>query len=197
MVFNRKLDSVPQQMPHDMMRPVEPPRTQHAGFANAYQQPPMTDAPVLESVIGNDLSIEGDTITIRCKGSLKILGNIQADLHSKRLEVGKEAVIHGAIAADTVNVFGRVQGAILGAKVILHAGADVEGDIVSQLLSVEEGANFDGRSRRVTNPADIAPQLERPSAAIASALLTSPQSSQQAYVRPVQQQAASIPTPLN
>jgi cytoskeletal protein CcmA (bactofilin family) len=197
MVFNRKSDSVPQQMPHDLMRPVEPPRTQHGGFANAYQQQPVIEAPVLESVIGNDLSIEGETITIRCKGSLKILGNIQADLHSKRLEVGKEAVIHGAIAADTVNVFGRVQGAILGAKVILHAGADVEGDIVSQLLSVEEGANFDGRSRRVTNPAEIAPQLERPSAAIASALLTSPQPVQAAFPRPVSQQSSGMPSPLN
>ncbi len=120
--------------------------------------------PILESVIGNDLSIEGETITIRCKWSLKILGNIQADLHSKRLEVGKEAVINGAIAADTIDVYGRVNGSILGAKVVLHAGADVEGDIMSQLLSVEEGANFDGRSRRVTNPADVAPQLERPAA---------------------------------
>ena len=62
-------------------------------------------------------------------------------------------------------LFGCVHGSILGARVVLHAGADVEGDIISQLLSVEEGANFDGRSRRVTNPADVAPQLERPASA--------------------------------
>jgi cytoskeletal protein CcmA (bactofilin family) len=120
---------------------------------------------LVESVIGNDLSIEGDAITIRCKGSLTVNGNIQADLHSRRLQVGKDAVVSGAISADTVDVFGRVQGAILGAKVVLHTGADVEGDIMSQLLSVEEGANFDGRSRRVTDPAAIVPQLESTSKA--------------------------------
>jgi cytoskeletal protein CcmA (bactofilin family) len=92
---------------------------------------------------------------------LKVLGNIQADLHSRQLEVGKEAVIDGAIAADTVDVFGRVNGAIMGTHVILHAGAEVEGDIHSHLLSIEQGAAFDGRSRRVRDPAEIAPQLER------------------------------------
>lgn len=120
-----------------------------------------------QSVIGSDLSIEGQTITIRCKGSLKILGNIQADLHSRELEVGKEAVIQGSIAADTVDVFGRVSGAIHGTHVVLHAGAEVEGDIHSHLLSIEQGAAFDGRSRRVVNPAEIAPQLERPSEQVA------------------------------
>lgn len=148
------------------MRGYEAPRSQQPSFSSSSTHstavPDMSIEPILESVIGNDLSIEGETITIRCKGSLKILGNIQADLHSKRLEVGKEAVINGAIAADTINVFGRVNGSILGSKVVLHAGADVEGDIMSQLLSVEEGANFDGRSRRVTNAAEVAPQLERP-----------------------------------
>jgi cytoskeletal protein CcmA (bactofilin family) len=117
-----------------------------------------------ESIIGNDLSIEGQTITIRCKGSLRVNGNIQADLHSKKLTVGDDAQINGAIAAETVDVYGRVNGAILGTRVVLHASADVEGDIHSQFLTVEQGATFDGRSRRVTNPAEIAPQLE-PSAA--------------------------------
>jgi cytoskeletal protein CcmA (bactofilin family) len=92
---------------------------------------------------------------------LKVLGNIQADLHSRQLEVGKEAVIQGAIAAETVDVFGRVNGAIMGTHVVLHAGAEVEGDIHSHLLSIEQGAAFDGRSRRVRDPAEIAPQLER------------------------------------
>lgn len=174
MVFTRKSELAAQpyqtsSVPLPPGRAFEPTRNERPAFSSSSSQAPTTTdtsfEPILESVIGNDLSIEGETITIRCKGSLKILGNIQADLHSKRLEVGKEAVINGAIAADTIDVFGCVHGSILGARVVLHAGADVEGDIISQLLSVEEGANFDGRSRRVTNPADVAPQLERPASA--------------------------------
>ena len=96
-----------------------------------------------ESVIGKDMSIEGQSITVRCKGSLRV---------------------NGAIAADTVRVFGQVQGAILGAHVVLHPSAQVEGDIHSQSLTIEQGASFDGRSRKVTNAAEVAPQLESPEA---------------------------------
>lgn len=133
--------------------------------------PPMTQAsmhmesgPVHEveheSIIGNDLSIEGQSITIRCKGSLRVNGNIQADLHSRNLVVGEEAIINGSIAADRVDVLGRVNGAIYGAQVTLHQTSYVEGDIHSRSLSIENGASFDGRSRKVTNVAEITPQLE-------------------------------------
>ncbi len=157
MVFNRKQEPMRHSFNAPDARAVDRPQ-----FSGNQQMQQTADAAtaMVESVIGNDLSIEGQTITIRCKGSLTVNGNIQADLHSRRLQVGKEAVVNGAIAADAVDVYGKVQGAIHGAKVMLRSGADVEGDIMTSLLSVEEGANFDGRSRRVTDPADIQPQLE-------------------------------------
>jgi cytoskeletal protein CcmA (bactofilin family) len=157
MVFNRKPDPVPPDVVAPQMRSVE-----RSGGVQKQSLHTVSPGASTQSVIGSDLSIEGQTITIRCKGSLKVLGNIQADLHSKELEVGKEATIQGAIAADTVDVYGRVNGSILGTHVVLHSSAEVEGDIHSHLLSIEEGAAFDGRSRRVVNPAEIAPQLERP-----------------------------------
>jgi cytoskeletal protein CcmA (bactofilin family) len=71
-------------------------------------------------------------------------------------------MIQGAVAAETIDVFGRVNGAIMGKHVVLHATAQVDGDIHSHLLSIEQGAAFDGRSRRVADPSEIAPQLEKP-----------------------------------
>lgn len=165
MVFSRKAEPVPAEAPAPQFRRMDG----GAGVQKQHLHAVESAGSATQSVIGNDLSIEGQTITIRCKGSLKVLGNIQADLHSKELEVGKEAVIHGAIAAETVDVFGRVSGAIMGTHVVLHATAEVEGDIHSHLLSIEQGAAFDGRSRRVADPAEIAPQLERPNVASAAA----------------------------
>lgn len=163
MVFSRKAEPVPAEAPAPQLR-----RMDLTGGAEKQRLQAVENAGATpQSVIGNDLSIEGQTITIRCKGSLKVLGNIQADLHSKEIEVGQEAVIEGAIAAETVDVFGRVNGAIMGTHVVLHAGAEVEGDIHSHLLSIEQGASFDGRSRRVKDPSEIAPQLERPASALA------------------------------
>lgn len=158
MVFSRKAEPVPAEAPAPQLRRMDRP----GGVEKQHLHAVETAGSATQSVIGNDLSIEGQTITIRCKGSLKVLGNIQADLHSRELEVGKEAVIRGAIAADNVAVYGRVNGAIMGTHVVLHAGAEVEGDIHSHLLSIEQGAAFDGRSRRVKDPSEIAPQLERP-----------------------------------
>lgn len=112
------------------------------------------------SVIGSDLSIEGPSITMRCKGTLCVNGSIEANLHCAELLIGEQAVIVGSIAANKVAVSGRVNGAILGDSVILHATAHVEGDISSRSLSIEQGASFDGRSRKVTDPAEVAPQLE-------------------------------------
>ncbi len=115
---------------------------------------------VMPSVIGNDLSIEGQSITIRCKGALQVNGNIQADLHSRKLVVGPDAVITGAIAADEVEVFGCVHGAIYGMHVRLQTTAKVDGDIHSEHLQIEKGASFDGRSRKVLDVREIAPKLE-------------------------------------
>jgi cytoskeletal protein CcmA (bactofilin family) len=118
-----------------------------------------------ESLIGSDLSIEGQTITIRCKGMLRVNGNIQADVHSRQLEVGREAIITGTITAESVEINGRVNGAILSNKVVLHSTAEVEGDIAAQFLAIDQGASFDGRSRKVRDPNEIVPQTETGQAA--------------------------------
>jgi len=112
------------------------------------------------SIIGSDLSIEGPSITMRCKGSLRIDGSIEANLHCVELVIGEQAMIIGSIAASKVTVSGRVNGAIFGENVILHPRAHVEGDISSCSLAIEPGATFDGRARKVTDPREVAPQLQ-------------------------------------
>jgi cytoskeletal protein CcmA (bactofilin family) len=157
MVFSRKPDPKSAGIPPLPLRSVDHPAAPQppAPPASWASSPPSP----AESVIGNDLSIEGQTITIRCQGSLRVNGHIQADLHSMQLTVGEEAIIGGSIAAETVEVYGKVQGAIHASRVVLYASAQVEGDIHSQFLSIEEGASFDGRSRKVSDPQEIAPQV--------------------------------------
>jgi cytoskeletal protein CcmA (bactofilin family) len=127
------------------------------------QQPTSTvnvPSPERASIIGSDLAIEGPSITMRCKGSLRIDGTIEANLHCAELVIGEEAVVVGSIAANRVVVSGRVSGAIFGDNVVLHSKAHVEGDISSCSLAIEQGATFDGRARKVTDPREVAPQLE-------------------------------------
>jgi len=112
------------------------------------------------SVIGRDLSIEGPSITMRCKGSLRVDGNIEANLHCAELIIGEQAVIVGSIAGNKIAVSGRVNGAIFGDSVVLHSTAHVVGDISSCSLAIEQGATFDGRARKVTDPGEVAPQIQ-------------------------------------
>lgn len=162
MVFHRKPDSKAANIDALQIKTMDQPTSAPTPGPMRINGAAGTSAQGAESVIGNDLTIEGQAITIRCQGSLRVNGNIQADLHSTKLTVGEEAVINGAIAAETVEVYGKVQGAILGSRVVLHASAIVEGDIHSQALSIDQGASFDGRSRKVKDPAEIAPQLTSP-----------------------------------
>ena len=111
------------------------------------------------TVIGKNFTLEGESITIRCRGALNVNGNIDADLHCEQITIGESAQITGSIAADDVKIHGDVSGTISGSHVTLHKTANVAGDINSQFLSIERGAKFDGRSRPVTDRAEIAPQL--------------------------------------
>jgi cytoskeletal protein CcmA (bactofilin family) len=159
MVFNRKQDPNPKDaLPFQLKRPdgsthAQPPQIPAQSPAQAYEP---------ASIIGSDLSIEGQGITIRCQGLLTVNGEIQADVHSRQLEVGREAMVNGSVSAENVEVRGRVKGAIHGARVVLHETAEVDGDIHSQFLTIQQGASFDGRSRKVHDLTEVAPSLTRP-----------------------------------
>ena len=183
MVFNRKPDPTaatnlrPVSAQSVTAQPAQPAPIADGNYGAVASSEP-------ESIIGNDLSIEGQSITIRCQGSLRVNGNIQADLHSKKLSVGETATITGSITASEVAVFGRVEGSIYGSLVTLHRTAHVEGDIHSQSLSIESGASFDGRSRKVANASEIAPQLAPGAAARQPASMTPSASTAQGLFTP-------------
>lgn len=146
-----------------------------------------------ESVIGNDFSIEGESITIRCHGLLRVNGRIHATLHSRRLVVGEQARITGAIVAEDVSVFGQVDGSISGATVRLQPTAVVDGDIQAHSLTIDSGAKFEGRSRWVDDPAEIAPQTAPPIEA--GALAETRQITEQPHASPIPMPTASAHVP--
>ncbi len=156
MVFNRKPSPKAPAILTPQARPGD--RANGASIAHLHA----VSETSVPSVIGSDLSIEGEAITIRCQGTLRVLGAIDADVHGRHVEIGRDAIVRGTVSAEAVDVLGRVSGAIVGANVVLHDTATVEGDIHSHLLSIEQGASFDGRARRVTDPMEVAPPLERP-----------------------------------
>lgn len=111
------------------------------------------------SIIGEDLAITGNVIS---KGEVQVDGQIQGDVHCASLIVGEKAEITGGVVAEDVVVRGRVMGSIRGVRVTLQASGHVEGDVFHKSLAIEQGAFFEGKSRRAEDPIATAPKLENP-----------------------------------
>jgi cytoskeletal protein CcmA (bactofilin family) len=106
------------------------------------------------SVIDSWLTIRGD---LESEGEVQVDGTVNGDIRCAHLVVGKDAVIVGNITAEEVIVRGKVNGIIRALSVTLQDTAVVESEIFHKSLAVEQGACFDGQSRRRNDPmkADI------------------------------------------
>ena len=101
------------------------------------------------SVIGPDLTIMGNLIS---NGEVQVDGEVQGDLHGTHVVIGEKARITGGVNAEEVVVRGHVMGSIRGRKVMLQSSSHVEGDVHHQSLAIEQGAYFEGKSRRSEDP---------------------------------------------
>lgn len=101
------------------------------------------------SIIGPDLVIIGNLVS---NGQVQVDGEVQGDIHGAQIIVGEGARITGGIVSEEVIVRGTVMGSIRGRKVMLQAESKVEGDIYHKSLAIEQGAYFEGKSRRSDDP---------------------------------------------
>jgi cytoskeletal protein CcmA (bactofilin family) len=101
------------------------------------------------SVIGSDLSITGNLETT---GEVQIEGDVQGDVSAGRIVVGEQGRIVGALTADEIVIGGSVQGSVRGNSVTFAAASRIEGDVFHRSLAIEQGAFFEGKSRRSDDP---------------------------------------------
>ncbi|MGF1650696.1 MAG: polymer-forming cytoskeletal protein [Hyphomicrobiaceae bacterium] len=145
-----------------------PPPTPGASLTPTSQGGPHTQRPVarpgerpVASMIGSDLTILGNLVS---KGEVHIEGEVQGDIRGTHVLIGEKARITGGVLAEEVVVRGQVLGSIRGSKVALQASSHVEGDIFHKSLAIEQGAFFEGKSRRSDDPTSSAPHVPVPTA---------------------------------
>lgn len=139
------------------------------------------------SVIGPDLIITGNLIS---KGEVQVDGTVQGDIHGSHIIVGHNANITGGIVAEEVVIRGHVSGSVRGKRVMLQASSQVEGDIYHNALSIEQGAMFEGKSRRTNDDPRAGAVLSEPPRAAQAAVALQPVPAA-AVAQPAQQPAAS------
>ncbi len=103
---------------------------------------PMPSSNSTFSVIGNDITITGD---INAATDLHVDGSIDGDIKCSALVQGESSMIAGAVIADTARLAGRVKGSIAAKELVILKTARIEGDVHYDALTIEQGAQVDGR----------------------------------------------------
>lgn len=101
------------------------------------------------SIITDEVVIDGNLIT---GGELQIDGTVNGDVRARAAVIDANGIIHGEVAAEEVVVRGRIIGLIRGINVHIFAGGHVQGDIINESISIENGAFIDGKICRSDDP---------------------------------------------
>ena len=105
--------------------------------------------PSTASVIGPDLVIQGN---LTSKGEVQIEGEVQGDIYGTHIVIGERARVTGGVIAEECVNRGHLLGTVRGRRVLLQSSSHVEGDIYHQTMAIEQGAFFEGKSRRTDDP---------------------------------------------
>ena len=108
-----------------------------------------------KSVIGNDLRIIGQGLRIIGQGVLQVDGVIEGDVQAAEVIVGEQGKVTGVVAGLRVIVRGKVSGVVCAKTIALQSSCEVNGDVHHMSLTIEQGAMFDGRSRRAVTESDL------------------------------------------
>ncbi len=100
------------------------------------------------SIFGADISIKGD---VAATADLHVDGRIEGDIACAALVQGQTSEIHGAIRAKSARLAGTIHGSIEAGELVILRTARIHGDVSYDSLTIEQGAQVDGRfSHRVT-----------------------------------------------
>lgn len=98
------------------------------------------------------------------QGAVRIDGNFQGEVVSEgTLVIGQEAVVDGQIKVGQLVLSGRLKGEVEAKnKVVLHKTANLQGNIRTPVLVVEEGAVLEGQlvMGSLDTAAGVKPQKE-------------------------------------
>jgi cytoskeletal protein CcmA (bactofilin family) len=94
------------------------------------------------SFIGREVSIEGN---VSGQGDLHIDGAVEGDIDCGILIIGASGRIKGHVNAKRATVAGTVDGTVSAETLIVEKSASITGDLSYNSLSIETGAQVDGR----------------------------------------------------
>jgi cytoskeletal protein CcmA (bactofilin family) len=98
------------------------------------------------SILSDDLTIEGNVVS---EGEVHINGTVKGDVRARKLTLGEDGAITGAVEVDDAVIGGKLAGQLTATSVVLLSTARVNADITHVSLAIAPEAIFEGFSRRV------------------------------------------------
>jgi cytoskeletal protein CcmA (bactofilin family) len=95
------------------------------------------------NTIGAGTIVTGD---VQSKGDIRVDGSLKGSLNtSGKVVLGKEGVIEGDVLCNSADISGTIKAKITVSQLLsLKATAKLNGDIITNKLSIEPGASFSG-----------------------------------------------------
>lgn len=98
-----------------------------------------------KSILAADLRISGD---ITSSGTVEVMGEIDGTITARTLTIGTEGSVKGDITAETTEVKGTIDGRVKTQDFTLRATARAKADITYTTLTIDSGAEIEGRFSR-------------------------------------------------
>ena len=111
------------------------------------------------SVIGSDVRIKGD---VEASADLHVDGSIEGDIKCSSLVQGETSQITGGVVAETARLAGKVNGSIRARELVVLRSAQIHGDVQYEALTIEQGAQVDGRFANGTKANDAVAASQKP-----------------------------------
>ena len=86
---------------------------------------------------------------------MQVDGEIEGDVQAVEVVVGERGKVTGMVAGQQVVVRGKVSGVVCAKNVALQSSSEVQGDVHHISFAIEQGAVFEGRSRRAADEAAL------------------------------------------
>lgn len=94
------------------------------------------------SVLGPDIVINGD---LTANVDVHLDGKVNGNIRCAELVQGEASEVTGAVVAESARVAGRIKGSITAHALVILKTARIEGDVAYGKLTIEEGAQVDGK----------------------------------------------------
>ncbi len=110
----------------------------------------------INAFLGSGTDYQGK---LNFQGAVRIDGNFSGEVESEgTLVVGKDAQVEGVLRIGQLVLSGKVTGEVYASdKAVLHKTANLQGNLVTPVLVVEEGAVLEGRVIMSSNGSETTP----------------------------------------